>query len=371
MTTDQASIITKSFMNNMINAESSAQVTIHRMAWNNAQEEEAWDRFVRSSPDGTVFHLCAWKRAVEKAYRLTPHYLMARRGDEICAVLPLFEVKGLLSGHVLVSVTYGVYGGLCGSDIGARKALLEEAQKLAFHLRVRYVELRHLHDPEPDLPAKSLYVAFTKPLDPDPEVNFAAIPRKQRRMVRQGMKNGLEARQGWEHLEQFYDVFVVNKRRLGSPAFPLQQFEAVRDYFGQEAELLTIWHEKRLVAGVISFFYEDRVMPYYGASLPEAFSLAVNDFMYWELMREACLAGYKVFDFGRSREGTGSYDFKRHWGFEPRPLAYQYLLVNGAAIPDINPGNPRLQMFIETWKRLPIPVAKWIGPALTRWLPLD
>jgi FemAB-related protein (PEP-CTERM system-associated) len=347
-----------------------APITIHQLAAHH-QATAAWDQFVRTSPDGTVFHLSTWKRVVEQVFKLTPHYLMAHRGSEICAVLPLFEVRGLLSGHVLISVLYGVYGGLCGRDVAARAALVEEARRLALRLRVKHVELRHSYEPEPTLPTKSSYMAFAKPLDPDPEVNLAAIPRKQRRMVRQGIKNGLEARRGWEYLDQFYNVFVVNKRRLGSPAFPLQQFEAVRDYFGREAELLTIWHEKRLVAGVISFFYEDRVMPYYGASLPEAFSLAVNDFMYWELMREACLAGYKIFDFGRSREGTGSYDFKRHWGFEPKPLAYQYILVNGSGIPNLSPGNPRLQLFIETWKRLPLPMVKRIGPMLTRWLPLD
>lgn len=354
----------------LIGEEACASLTIHQLT-PQSLEEDAWDRFVRSSPDGTVFHLSTWKRVVEEVFKLTPHYLFARRGSEICAVLPLFEIRGLLSGHVLISVLYGVYGGLCGCDAAARAALVEEARRLALKLRVKHVELRHAYDPEPLLPTKSSYMAFAKEMSPDPEENLAAIPRKQRRMVRQGIKHGLEARRGWEYLHQFYDVFIVNKRRLGSPAFPLPQFEAVRDRFGQEAELLTIWHEKRLVAGVISFFYEDRVMPYYGAALPEAFSLAVNDFMYWELMREACLAGYKVFDFGRSREGTGSYDFKRHWGFAPRPLSYQYILTTGSEIPDISPGNPKLQLFIETWKRLPVPVVRWLGPTLTRWLPVD
>ena len=126
-----------------------------------------------------------------------------------------------------------------------------------------------------------------------------------------------------------------------------------------------------MVAGVISFFYQDRVMPYYGAALEEAFPLAVNDFMYWELMREACLAGYEFFDFGRSREQSGSYDFKRHWGFEPAPLAYQYMILNGNGIPNVNPSNPRLSLLMDAWKRLPLPVTKWLGPTLTRWLPLD
>ena len=45
--------------------------------------------------------------------------------------------------------------------------------------------------------------------------------------------------------------------------------------------------------------------------------------MYWELMRRACERGLKVFDFGRSKRGTGSFDFKKNWGFEATPLVYE------------------------------------------------
>ncbi len=344
---------------------------IRELQANDVLQETAWDQFVRSSPDGTVFHLTAWKRVVERVFGHTPHYLLASDGSEIRGVLPLFEVWGILSGHVLISVPYGVYGGLCCSESEARNALLEAARQLGIRQRVRHVELRHLHHPEPDLPTKSLYVVFAKTIDSDPDTNFDAIPRKQRRMVRQGIKHGLDARRGWDALSGFYEIFLDSRRRLGSPPFPLRLFETIRDEFEKESGLLTIWNQGRMVAGVVSFFYQDRVMPYYGAALEEAFSLAVNDFMYWELMRESCLVGHKIFDFGRSREGTGPYDFKRHWGFEPQPLPYQYIIKNGGQIPNINPSNPRLQPFINMWKRLPLPVIRCLGPPLTRWLPLD
>jgi FemAB-related protein (PEP-CTERM system-associated) len=210
-----------------------------------------------------------------------------------------------------------------------------------------------------------------KTLDPDPEANLKVVRRKQRAEVRQGIKSGLEARREWDLLPAFYEVYATNRKRLGSPPFPRRLFEAVRDHFGKESQLLTVWHEGRMLSGVISLFYKDQVVPYYGAALEEGFALGVNDFMYWELMRESCVNGYRVFDFGRSREGSGPYNFKRHWGFEPTPLAYQYVLVNGRTIPNLSPSNPRLRLFIETWKRMPTPVTKWVGPVLTRWLPLD
>jgi FemAB-related protein (PEP-CTERM system-associated) len=233
------------------------------------------------------------------------------------------------------------------------------------------VELRQLGSARQDLPTKDLYSTFVRQLDADPEANFAAVPRRQRRMVRQGAKHGLSSREGWEFLREFYEIFLISRRHLGSPPFPMKLFESIRDHFGKQARLLTVWHEDRAVAGVISFYYKGQVMPYYGAAMPSAFALAANDFMYWEIMREACIAGCRSFDFGRSRVGSGSFDFKRHWGFEPQPLAYQYVLRNGNSIPNINPSNPKLQLFIRGWKQLPIGMTRRLGPPLTRWLPLD
>ena len=221
------------------------------------------------------------------------------------------------------------------------------------------------------VPLADEHLEWEVELDSDPEVNFAAVPRKQRRMIRQGNKHGLVARHGWEFLKEFYDIFLVSRHHLGSPPFPLSLFEAIRDHFGKQAQLLTIWPQERAGAGVVAFFHADRVMPYYGAALPSAFALAANDFMYWEVMREACLAGYRQFDFGRSRAGSGSFDFKRHWGFEPQPLAYQYILRGAGSLPNISPSNPKLQVLIRGWKRIPLPVTRWLGPSLTRWLPLD
>jgi FemAB-related protein (PEP-CTERM system-associated) len=336
-----------------------------------AGDEQAWDSFIRSSTDGTIFHTVAWKQVVQEVFHHVPRYLLAANGDDIKGVLPLFEVRGLLTGRVLVSTPYAVYGGLCTSNSEAAGVLLSAAQDLATRRRTRYVELRQLSQPHASLPTKGLYATFVRPLDANPDANFEAIPRKQRRMIRQGVKHGLATRQGWEHLGEFYDIFLVSRRHLGSPPFPRRLFESIRDIFGKHAQLLTVWHEDRVVAGVISLFYEDRVMPYYGAALPRAFSLAANDFMYWELMRESCLAGYRQFDFGRSRTGSGSYDFKRHWGFEPQPLWYQYLLQNDGIMPNISPSNPKLQLFIRGWKRIPLGMTRWLGPPLTRWLPLD
>jgi FemAB-related protein (PEP-CTERM system-associated) len=328
-----------------------------------------WDEFVQASAEGTPFHLTAWKRGVEEAFGHRAHYLMAKRAGTIEGVLPLFEIPTWMGGRNLISVPYAVYGGICAVTQDARLALLEAAGALARRRQAGFVELRNLQDQGLALPTKELYVTFSREISSDHDQNLEAIPRKQRRMVRQGPKHGLQAEIGRNHLDECYEIYADSVRRLGSPVFPRRLFQALMMAFDKDCQILTVRHDGRIVAGVLTLYYKDRVLPYYGGALRDAFRFAVNDFMYWELMRHAADAGYRVFDFGRSRVGTGSYDFKRHWGFEPRPLPYQYLLVRSRSLPSLNPSNPKFRWAIEAWKRMPLELTKLIGPCLTRYLP--
>lgn len=332
-------------------------------------ETVEWDAFVRSTPGGSPFHLLAWKRVVERTFGQRPHYLMAIHGGTLEGVLPLFEVTGLLGGRGLVSVPYGVYGGICAASPAAGSVLVEGARDLARRTGAAYVELRHRVGREMDLPTKALYVTFSRPISGSEEANLNGIPRKQRRMTRQGLKHGLRSEFGLQHLDRFWSIYAHSVHALGSPVFPRRLFRNLAQEFGKDCELLTIWKDGAPVSGVLSLFFEDQVLPYYGGALRGALPLSVNDFMYWELLCHAAKAGYGVFDFGRSREGTGAYHFKRHWGFEPVPLPYQYILLNGARMPDLSPSNPKVRLAVNVWKRLPLPLTNVIGPRLTRYLP--
>lgn len=332
-------------------------------------ETVEWDAFVHASADGTPFHLTAWKRALEATFGHRSFYLMAQRGDALEGVLPLFEVRGLFGGRALVSVPYAVYGGICAGSDEARVRLLQAAAALGRARGAAYVELRHRRDQGLDLPTKSLYVSFSRPIADDDEANARAIPGKQRRMTRQGAKHGLRTEIGRDHLDGFYEIYARNLRSLGTPVFPRRLFHTLLETFEKDCRIVTVWRGDEMLAGVLTIFYEDQVLPYYGAARADAFAYAPNDFMYWELMRYAARAGHRVFDFGRSREGSGSYHFKRHWGFEPAPLPYQYVLLRRQDLPNLSPANPRVRLAMKAWTRLPFAVTKVLGPPLTRYLP--
>jgi len=326
-----------------------------------------WDAFVNEAPGATFFHRAGWKTVLERAFGHTATFLYAEREGRIEGVLPLGQIKSLLFGNTLVSLPFCVYGGIVATNAEAAAALRKAACDLAERLRVDALELRNLRPSGEGWPTKDLYVTFRKEIDSDAEQNLKAIPRKQRAMVRKGIQAGLlgEEAPGWERL---YRVYSESVRNLGTPVFPEKYFRILREVFGGDCRVLMITHEGQDIAGVMSFYFRDEVLPYYGGSIAMARSLKGNDFMYWELMRRSAEEGIRIFDYGRSKEGTGSYSFKKNWGFTPEPLHYEYYLVKSDAIPEVNPMNPKYQLFIKAWKKLPLPVANLLGPYLARSL---
>jgi len=331
------------------------------------QDAAAWDAFVLAEPSATFFHRIGWKEVLERAFGHRTHFLLAEREGRIEGVLPLAEIRSRLFGHSLISTPFCVYGGIAAATSEARAALDQHAQALAVELGVGHLEYRDRDAPaHADWPSTDLYVTFRKALDPDVEKNMLAIPRKQRAMVRKGIKNGLSAELE-DGVEGFYKVFADNVHRHGTPALPKRFFALLQEVFGSDCEVqLVRGPGGELISGVLSFYFRDEILPYYAGDTEAARGLAANDFKYWELMRRACERGIRVFDYGRSKVGTGPYDFKRNWGFEPQPLHYGYKLVKARTLPENNPNNPKYRLFIQAWQRLPRSVVNFLGPYIVR-----
>lgn len=331
-------------------------------------DRERWESFVERCPDATFFHRIGWETVLEDVFRHRTHYLLAEREGSVVGVLPLAEVKTALFGHALCSLPFAVYGGVAATDAEAVAALHREAESIAQALGVQHLELRNRDSREPDWPRQELYVTFRKEILPEVEANLLAIPRKQRAMVRKGIRNGLVSEID-STVDRFFRLYADNVRRHGTPALPRHYFETLQRVFGADCEVLIVRDAGgEPVSGVLTFYFRDEVLPYYAGDLVRARELAANDFKYWELMRRACERGYKVFDYGRSKRGSGAFDFKKNWGFAPTPLHYEYRLYKRETVPQNNPDNPRYRAFIALWRRLPLPVANTLGPYLVRGL---
>jgi FemAB-related protein (PEP-CTERM system-associated) len=330
---------------------------------------ETWDDFVAAQPDATFFHRAGWQRVIERTFGYRSHCLAAWREGRLAGVLPLFLVPTLPWGHALVSPPQAAYGGPLADGADSREKLLQHARLLGEALGARYIEFRNLA-PLEGLPMKNLYVTFRRAILPTADENMARIPRNQRRSIRIGLKSGLTSEVGGgDLLDPFYDLYSYSLRNLGTPTYPRALFANQLAEFASDCRILLVRREGRPVAAVLSFFFRDEVIPYYAGARREEARYAVNDFMYWSLLCHGMEKGYKVFDFGRSKKASGSYDFKRHWGFEPTPLYYQYQLVRQRTLPDLTPRNPKFSLAIELWKRLPLWLTRRLGPPIVRYFP--
>ena len=331
-------------------------------------DKERWEAFVLACPQATFFHRIGWREILEGVFNHRTHYLIARRGEHIVGVLPLARVKSLLFGHALVSLPFAVYGGVAVTDPEAARALHQAAIALGRELGVQHLELRNRETLEPEWPHQDLYVTFRKTLLPDVEANMLAIPRKQRAVVRKGIQRCLRSEIDAD-TDRFFALYADNQHRHGTPPHSSRYFKALHRVFGADCEVLTVvTPDGKPVSGVLSFYFRDEVLPYYAGDVVEAREVSANDFKYWELMRRACERGIRVFDYGRSKLETGSFDFKKNWGFEPAALHYEYQLFSRDTVPQNNPANPRYRAAIDIWRRLPRGVVNAVGPVLARHL---
>jgi FemAB-related protein (PEP-CTERM system-associated) len=330
------------------------------------KDEVAWDAFVSAMPAGTFFHRAAWRHVIEQSFGHRTCYVFAEQDGVIAGVLPLVHMRSLVFGNRLISVPFCVYGGPLTTDSDAARALSEHSIDLMKRVGANLTEFRMR---EPGLEGwetrSDLYATFRKPIAADPDKNLKAIPRKQRAVVRKGLEHGLKSYTD-QNPDRFHRLYAESVRNLGTPVFSRRYFRLLVDRFCDCSEILTVLDNGAPVSAVLSFFFRDEVLPYYAGGGARARQRAAHDFMYWEVMTRAAHRGACLFDFGRSKFGTGSFAFKKNWGFEPQPLYYQYSLQPGYTVPDHNPLNPRYRVMIETWKRLPLPLANLIGPAIVR-----
>lgn len=333
--------------------------------------EAEWDRYVRSRADATFFHQLGWRWLVERVFGHRAHYLTALRDGRIAGVLPLFELQSLLFGHSLVSIPFAIGGGIVADDAAAAGALLDAAKTLARERRVDYLELRSetpLDDPE--LLTKDLYVTFRADLTQSEEALLRRMERKRRQMMSYVAKAPFEWRTaGLEELPLFYRLFCESMRHHGTPVYPRRFLAEILDRYPGDTHLFFVHHAGRPVAAVLNLTFRDVLMPFYAGADRQERPRGVDDFVYLAIQRWGRENGYRTFDFGRSKRGTGAYKFKSRWGMDEVPLAYQYYLVKARALPNVSPANPKYQLAIRLWQKLPLPVTRLIGPSIVKRVP--
>jgi FemAB-related protein (PEP-CTERM system-associated) len=331
---------------------------------------DRWTAYVRASEYTAIAHEIGWREVMARGLGHTPRYFVAHDRDKVTGILPLFLVTTWWRAKYLVSLPWIDYGGIIADDESTEKLLLEQARKTAEIQGAQFVEFRSICRQNLGLPLREDKVTFLLPLESDPDVLWKGFDAKLRNQIRKSQKSGLTTEFGGiDRLDEFYGVFAHNMRDLGTPVWGKRFFSEILGVLSDTARLILVRKDGVAIAGGLVLAFKDRLYVPSASSYRHALEFCPNHALYWAVIVDGCTNGFRFLDFGRSSKGGNTFNFKKQWGAPPTQLTWQYLLHRTSEIPAINPGNPKYELFIKMWRKLPLPVANFIGPRLIRNFP--
>jgi FemAB-related protein (PEP-CTERM system-associated) len=328
-----------------------------------------WDDFIAKNPGAFISHLSCWQSIIAKTYSHRTFYLMHQRGAAIVGVLPLIWMKGRLFGNAICSMPFLDHGGICAPDEASAEALFEKAVELRNSCKADYLELRHKDARGFGSTLRQDKVDMVLDLKPGQDKIWNSLGPKVRNQVRKASKSGLNTQIGGaEYLEQFYKVFAINMRDLGSPVHSPAFFANIIKEFGERAKIIIVRDAGKTVGGLICLFYKDSIFVPWASSLREYFPKCPNNLLYWDAICYACEKGCKTFHFGRSSIGSGTYKFKQQWGAQERQLNWEFYYSDAAQAYIPIAENPKYKLAADIWRRLPLSLTMLLGPRLRKYL---
>ena len=328
-----------------------------------------WDAYVDRHPQSSLYHSSVWHGVVQEVFGHEVIRLAARDAAGLAGVLPLVRLRSRLFGDYMVSMPFFNYGGALARSEALARQLMSVAGEEARRVGCGHVEFRDTVAHEGWM-VRTDKVAMQLKLPGTYEQLWGALGAKLRAQIRRPQKEGAEVlRGGAEFLPQFYAVFARNMRDLGTPVYSRSFFEAILRALPDSASIVLVRHKRRPVAAGFLLGFRNGLEIPWASSLREYNPLGVNMLMYAETLKAAIESGYRVFDFGRSSIDSGTYRFKKQWGASAQQLYWHYWLAENREMPQLTPGNPKYQLAIAAWRRLPVCIANGLGPMIVKYLP--
>lgn len=331
---------------------------------------EKWEDFVLDTPEAANYHQIGWKEVIEKSFGHKTYYLMCMENDIVIGIFPLVFLKSLFFGRFIVSLPFFNYGSVLCSNEKARKMLLDEAIRIAKSVKASHIENRDKKDKVFDLPVKTSKVTLLLPLTSSPDELWKSFKSKLRSQIKRPIKEGMDAHiGGLDELDNFYKVFSINMRDLGTPVYTKNLFKNILYTFPEKTAICTVYLKNNPVGSAFITGFKGTVEVPWASTIREYNYASPNMLLYWNVLKYSCEKGYKLFDFGRSTPDSGTYYFKKQWGAETVQLYWYYWLRQGGALPELNPQNKKFEFLIKIWQKLPVELTKIIGPHIVKGLP--
>jgi FemAB-related protein (PEP-CTERM system-associated) len=317
----------------------------------------------------TIFHSTAWKNVIQKSLGHFPLYVAILRDGKITGILPLFKVVSIFTGKRLVSLPYSGIGGPLAESDEEKELLIEYAEKKRESLSCVYLELRTRDciNGRRFLADEKNYLNFRIQLNNDIDRMWSLITGFARTKVRKAEKSGLTIREGnsEEDIKTFYNLNLITRKKNGVPSFSIEFFQnIIKELKG--AKLLFAELGKRTIASFLNVSFKDYVYSIYGGVDNKYTHLNPSDFLTWHTIKWASLNGFKYLDLGRTYSSDkGLISFKEKWAAQSEVLRYYYLPRSSLVT---SRSGFKFNVVSTLFKKLPIPIARIIGPPLIKRL---
>lgn len=330
-----------------------------------------WDQFVNAIEHSSIYHLSAWRDLIAGLFGHESYYLCSRNATgAINGVLPLIRLQSRLFGDYMVSMPYFNYGGAIGVDRSIEESLMSRASEIAQHKNVTHIEFRDLALRESDWALRSDKITMVLDLPDTEEELWKALGSKRRAQIKRPLRENPEVVSGGiELIDDFYSVFAINMRDLGTPVYPKIFFESILQAFPDKAKIVSVRMQGESVGAAFLLGFQNKLEIPWASTLSKVNALGVNMLLYWEVLKFAIEQNYKQFDFGRCTEGSGTHKFKKQWGAQAQQLYWHYWLPEHAELPQLTPNNPKYKAAIAVWQRLPVWLTNILGPHIVKNLP--
>ncbi|MCP3852920.1 MAG: FemAB family PEP-CTERM system-associated protein [Gammaproteobacteria bacterium] len=334
------------------------------------KQHTAWNAYVRQK-QASIYHDYRWPQLIKNVFGHDSHHLLAIEDGEVVGILPLVQLKSLLFGNFLVSMPYFNYGGVVANSDKIAKSLLGSAHELSDELGCSHIEIRF--DTEQKniaLPVRTDKVTMLLDLPDNPDQLWQEIGSKRRAQVKRPVREGAQFISGGsELLDDFYHVFSINMRDLGTPVYSKHFFKNILSEFTDNVFIGIVKLNGEAVAAGFLIGNNGKLEIPWASTLRKVNRLGVNMFLYWNILKTAIEKDYHVFDFGRSSKDAGTLRFKKQWGAMEKQLYWYYDMPENRPLPELNPNSSKFNMAIKIWQNLPVSITKALGPSIVKNLP--
>lgn len=335
------------------------------------EDYEKWDAYVEQHANTSLYHFTKWFSLIQSLFNHSVYAFYKEQNNTVTGVLPLVRIKSKIFGDYYVSMPYVNYGGILADNDVIKKELFEYANDYVTDEGGSHIEYRHTFEMDNDIPVRTDKVLMILSLPETEEELWKAIGSKLRAQVKRPQREGVSVKHGGSELvDDFYYVFSRNMRDLGTPVYSKKLFTSIIDSFGDNVHIVVVYSkEGEPAAAGYTIGYRGRLEIPWASALRKYNRISVNMMLYWEILKYAIEEKYKEFDFGRSTIDAGTYRFKKQWGAQPQQLYWHYWLRDGGEPPQMNPHNPKYQLAIKLWQKLPLWLTRIIGPPIVKNLP--